>query len=277
LKQLTSLHKIPVSLFCFLLSCALSGSNPYSYTAGAGEAGCGYVCIMRTGFWTSFHNQAALAYNSSPAAGINYENRFAIKELGIRSAGIIIPAGKTSIGAIYSSSGYPDLRRNNGGVACGMKITDNISLGIQIDLFTEKTPEEYSNSNYLTCQTGLLITVNPDIKLGIHLFNPLPNSLRKTALPSVIRIGIGKNITTSLFAGAESEIGTSGIMIIRTGFEFMPNKRLSLRGAFSTDNSSFSFGLGYQTDPVNIDLACSTHEILGLTSSISLIYHIRRE
>ena len=78
--------------------------------AGAGEAGMGYVCVMKYGFWSSFHNQALLANNNSFSFGINYENRFSIKELGTRSAGLIIPAGKASLGAVYSHFGYSDFK-----------------------------------------------------------------------------------------------------------------------------------------------------------------------
>jgi hypothetical protein len=49
---------------------------------GAGEAGMSYSCIMKKSFWSSFQNQASLAFNTSLSAGINYGNRFGNKELG---------------------------------------------------------------------------------------------------------------------------------------------------------------------------------------------------
>ena len=32
---------------------------------------------------------------------------------------------------------------------------------------------------------------NENTSLGIHVFNPVPNSLRKTIMPSSLRIGAG--------------------------------------------------------------------------------------
>ena len=124
MKQLSSLLKISVSVFSVFLSLTASGGDPYRPSAGAGEAGMEYVCIMKNGFWTSFHNQASLAYNNSFSFGFNYENRFSIKELGTRSAGITIPAGKASLGAVYSYFGYTDFKREMTGLACGIKLSD---------------------------------------------------------------------------------------------------------------------------------------------------------
>jgi hypothetical protein len=274
LKQLSSLLKISVSVCFIFLSLPASGGNPYHLSAGAGEAGMGYVCIMKNGFWSSFHNQASLASNNSFSAGINYENRFSIKELGTRSAGMIFPAGKTSIGIVYSHFGYTDFRREMTGLACGMKLSEKISAGVQIDYFSERTTGEYSNSQSVTCETGLLITPSENVMIGIHLFNPVPNSIRKTYLPTALRIGAGTELNQLLFAGIEAEMSSGSNLIIRTGFEYEAAKKFWIRGGFSTDNSSFSFGLGYLAKLAQIDLGFTTHEKLGVTSSASLIFKI---
>ena len=139
---------------------------------------------MKNGFWSSFHNQALLAHNNSFSFGFNYENRFSIKELGTRSAGMTIPAGKASLGVVYSHFGYTDFKREMTGLACGMKLSDKISAGVQVDYFSERTSGEYSNNQFVTCETGLLITPSENIRIGIHLFNPVPNSIRKTFMPA---------------------------------------------------------------------------------------------
>jgi len=64
-------------------------------------------------------------------------------------------------------------------------------------------------------------------------------------------------------------------VIFRTGFEYEAGKRLWLRGGFCTDNTSFSFGLGYLVKFVQVDIGFVTHEKLGVTSSASLIFKIK--
>lgn len=235
----------------------------------------GYVCVMNSRFWTSFQNQASLAHNNSLSAGFNYENRFNLKELGTRTAAIIVPVWKASLGAVYSNFGYTDYRRDMTGLACGMKLSDKISAGVQIDYFSERTSDESTNFKSVTCETGLIVTPSDNIRLGIHLFNPVPNSIRKMNMPTTLRVGAGTDLNKLLFAGIEAEMSSGEKLIIRTGFEYEVAKKLWLRGGFSSDNNSFSFGLGFLAKIVMIDLGFTTHDKLGVTSSASLIFKIR--
>jgi hypothetical protein len=247
---------------------------PYGISAGAGEAGTGYACVMKKGFWSSFHNQALLAFNNSYQAGFNYENRFGIKELGTRTAALLIPAGKASIGAAYSHFGYTDFKRDMAGVACGMILSEKLAAGVQIDYFSERTIGEYNNNQCVTFETGLVASPSEKIMIGIHIFNPLPNSIRKTHEPITLSIGAGAELSRILFAGAEAEMCSGGKFTLKTGFEYEAVKNLWLRAGYVTLNNSFCFGTGFRSGIAMIDLAFATHERLGVTSSVSLIFNI---
>jgi len=271
---LYSLHKITVSVLFVFLFPALFAGDPYRIPAGAVESGMASVCITKNGFWPSFQNQALLAFNNFLSAGINYENRFNISELGTRTAGVIIPAGNSSLGFVYSNFGYNHFRRETAGVSCGLTLSGKIAAGVQIDYFSEKTSSEYYRRHSVTCEAGLLILPDDNLSLGIHIFNPVPNSLRKSFLPTTLRAGAGIKLNKVLFAGAEAEMSTGKTLIIRTGFEYEVMKSLWLRGGFCSDNTSFTFGLGYLLNSLQLDFAFATHEKLGITSSASLIFKI---
>ncbi len=271
---MSSLHKISVSVLYLFLALTASGSDLYIPSAGAGEAGMGYACIMRNGFWSSFHNQASLAYNNSLSFGFNYENRFSIRELGTRSVGLVIPSDRASIGVIYSHFGYTDFRREMTGLACGIKLSDKISAGVQVDYFSEKTSGEYANIQSVTCEMGLIVLPTESIRIGIHLFNPLPNSIRKNQMITGLRVGTGVNLNSLLFATIEAEMVSGSKLNIKTGFEYEVAKKFWLRSGFNTDYNSFSFGLGYLLKIAQIDIGFSTHEKLGVTSSVSIIFKI---
>lgn len=235
----------------------------------------GSVCIIRPGFWNSFSNQALLAYNTSFSAGLDYENRFNIAELGTRNAGIIIPAGKAALGIVYSHFGYSCFTRSSAGLACGITLGEKITAGVQIDYFYEKASGEYSNNQSVTFEGGVSFRPSEKVMVGIHLFNPLPNSLRSTMMPSSLRAGAGVELSKTLFAGAEVEMNSGESLIVRTGLEYEVLKTLWLRGGFSTENTSFTFGLGYFLKSFRIDLGFATHEKLGITSSASIIFKIK--
>jgi hypothetical protein len=230
---------------------------------------------MKKGFWSSFSSQSLLAYNNSFTAGVNYENRFGIPELGTCTAGVIFPAGKSSVGIIYSNFGYPEFRRNMGGISCGLPLSRNVSAGVQIDYFSEIVPGEYDKIRILTFEAGAAFSLSEKMTAVIHLFNPVPNSIWKSLLPSTLTAGVGIDLSKTLFAGAEAEMSMDENIIIRGGFEYEAVKKFWMRGGFSTENSSFSFGLGYLLKSLKIDLSFSTHERLGVTSSVSLVFKIK--
>jgi hypothetical protein len=272
---LGSLLKISASLILISLNLAAYGNDPFRMTMSAKDAGMGFVSLTRNGFWSSFRNQALLSENKSLSAAINYENRFALKELGTRTIGIKIPSGKTSLGLIWSDFGYSGFRREFTGVSCGMKLSDLISAGIQIDYIMERGSADYSAYHAVTYEAGMLLKTSESSGFGIHIINGVPGSLRKRFLPSVLSIGAGTSLSEVLYAGAEAELSSGSGLTFRTGFEYETARNFWLRGGWSSNNNSFCFGLGYLAKIVQIDLAFVTHEKLGVTSSVSMVFKIK--
>jgi hypothetical protein len=274
---LCSLQKIIVSaVVLFLPYEGTFADNPYTMFCGAKGAGMARLCVMNSDLWSSFHNQAGFAFNKSSEFGLNYENRFSIKELGTRTAGLTIPAGRTTFGGVYSCFGFKEFSRQMAGIACGMSLSGKLAAGIQIDYFSERTTGEYDNNQIVTCEAGIIILPSEYVRIGVHIFNPVPNSIRRSDMPAALRAGAGVTLNTELFAGIEAEMSTGNKLTIRTGFEYEAAKKLMLRGGFTSENNSFCFGIGYKSRPV-IDFAFSTHERLGISSSISIIFEIRTD
>jgi len=232
---------------------------------------------MKPGFWSSFHNQALMALSPETSAGIDYRNRFGLAELGTRSAGIIVRHGNAGIGAVYSHFGYSAFKRHSAGIACGIRLNEKITAGIQADFFTERAAGGLNGRGSLAFEAGIAIFPSERLTLAFHLFNPLPNEIRKYFLPTVLTAGAGCYLSSDLFAGAEIEMSVRGVPILKTGFEYNAGKNFLLRGGFSTDNNSFSFGMGYILNPMSLDLSFATHQLLGITSSVSLIFRLNRE
>jgi len=261
---------------CFIsLYAAASGSNPFHLPAGAAQTGMGSVCTVKPGFWSSFRNQALISSFPSAAAGFNYEDRFNISELGSRSAAIIIPAGRTSLGLICSHFGFSHFKRVSAGIACGLTLSEKMSAGIQIDYFHEKASGEYNIFQTVTFEGGLTVSASDNILLAMHLFNPVPNSLRKTLMPSTITAGAGLKISQGLFTAIEAVLSTSSGMILKTGVEYSANEKFTLRGGFCSENSAFTFGLGYSFRSIVLDISFASHEKLGITTNMSVIFNIK--
>ena len=270
-----SLRKTSVLLLLFSFPLALSGEDPLWSSSGAAGTGMGSLSATGRGFWSSFSNQALLAQNRQYAAGINCLNRFNIAELGTYSAGLILPAGKNSAGILFSRFGYSEYSREKIGLASGLQLSEKISAGIQIDYFAVRTSNKYANYQSLTFEAGILIHPSDNITAGIHLFNPVPNSLRKSFLPSSLTAGVGIELNRSSFTAAEVTMSSGKPLAIRMGFDYEAAANLHIRGGFTTENTSFSFGTGFRMNAVMIDIGFATHERLGVTTAVSLTYSIR--
>lgn len=236
----------------------------------------GYSCIAKPGFWSSFSNPALLVYQKQLKAGINFENRFNLKELGTRTAGIIFPAGKTTLGAVYSNFGYRYFSRHTAGVSCGMFLTQKLAAGIQVEYFNEHTPGEYSEQNSLSFEAGVSLGISDKTTFGFTVFNLVPASLRKSWLPSRLQVGTEITLNRSFSATAEAGLTTGGNVRISFGFEYSILTAFKVSGGFSSGNNSFCFGLGYKIKSLKIDLGFAVHDRLGITSSASLIFEIMK-
>jgi hypothetical protein len=274
---LFSLLKIIVSVCVVFLSLEAYAGDPLGSKAGARGTGMAHVCVINDDLWSSFNNQASLAYNKSASFGFNYENRFGISELGTRSTGLVLPAGSVSLGAVYSYFGYSEFRRQMMGLACGMPLSGTISAGVQIDYFSEKTSGEYQNNQIVTCEAGILVNASEKVRLTIHVFNPVPNSVRRSELPTSLKTGAMVNLNKELSAGAEVVFNSGKKLILRTGFEYEAAAKFRVRCGFSSENNSFCFGFGYLAGRAKVDIGFATHERLGITSAISIIYNFQNK
>ncbi len=275
MKQLYSLHKISVSLLLVFLFLKSSGIEGYRYSAGAPESGMAGSCVMKPDFWSSFYNQASLSFIKTRTFGINYENRFCLKELGTGTAGLIFPSGRATLGAVYNHFGYKDFRRQSAAIACGLKLSGKMSAGIQIDYFRESFPGTENKTNSVTFEGGLLFDVAENIRLGMHVFNPVPNSLRKNSLHSGLSAGAGIQLNRLFFASAEVDMVTGRKIVFMTGIEYSAAESIRIRGGFRSENNSFSFGFGYEYRHVRLDLGFASHDRLGITSSASIIFQLK--
>lgn len=272
---MSSLLKISASVLFITLNLSAFGNDPFRSSYSAKESGMGVVCLTEGGFWGSFRNQALLSENSNISAGINYENRFSLKELGTRTVAIKIPSGKTSLGVIWSDFGYSGYRRDFTGVSCGLKLSEKVSGGIQIDYLTDRGAGDYAAHHSVTYETGFVVKPDGKTAIGIQIINAVPGSLRKRPLPSKLIIGAGTKLNEVIYAGAEAEMSSASGLTLRTGFEYSTAKNLWLRGGYSSENNSFRFGIGYLTKIVQTDLAFVTHEKLGVSTSVSIVFKIK--
>ncbi|MCD4769904.1 MAG: hypothetical protein K8R35_07045 [Bacteroidales bacterium] len=269
------LQKVIITLTFLVVSVAVSSQNVYRLSAGARQVGLSYATVTTSGFWSSFHNQASLGEIDRFSIGINQDNRFGISELSNKTFAFILPKGNGALGAVYSYYGYSEYNRHTAGLSYGMKLGQKLSVGIQADLFSTRGAGDYQNTNELTFETGLLFKPAENLRIGLHVFNPLPNTLRDHDLPTVVKLGTGYYFSSQFMACVELEAGNSVQTVLRVGSEYEILNNFFVRGGFMSNPIGYSFGFGYSGSFLRGDLGFITHENLGLSPSLSIVILLR--
>ncbi len=243
--------------------------------AGARSAALGNASVAISDVWSAFNNQAALASLGSPVAGIYYENRFLIKELGYNAIAFAYPMKSGTIAVSYSYFGFSAYNESKTGVAFAKALNRFISIGVQLDYFSLRVDEPYGNSNFVTFEAGLTAKITPQLTLGAHAFNPINASLSKTSderAPSVLRIGVAYKTSDFFTISAEAEKNINHKVVLKTGIEYKVIDAVQLRIGISTNPSLFSFGTGIHYKNLLIDISAAYHQVLGFSPQTSIAY-----
>jgi hypothetical protein len=230
-----------------------------------------------TDIWGIFHNQAALGYIESTTAGAFYESRFLMPELAYAGFAGATPLGNGAIGVSFSNFGYSVYREGKFGLAYGMKLANRFSMGVQINYQTTRiTVEDYGNTGVLTAEVGFRMEVSDKVTAAAHIYNPTRteiNSFASERLPTVIRLGLGYQISEELLFAAEAEKDIDQNALFRGGIEYRPVEMLYLRVGASNEPNLFSFGLGLRFKSFQFDMATSYHSLLGYSPQVSLTFN----
>ena len=253
-------------LFLFLLKGNLFGIDNYLSGSRFGAmANCG---VAVPDIWSVSHNQAGLGLIDKTQIGLFHEQKFLVKELGFSSLAATFPIKAGTFGLLFNYFGYSKYHEMKLGIGFGKKLGSKISAGVQLDYFTTFLPSSYSKQQAITVEFGLLSQLKENLNLGFHIFNPIPQKYelnKEQQLPSYARLGLAYNIRKIVLLSVETEVKSAEPTIFRAGIEYLPIQQLALRIGASNQESPLSFGIGYNTNKLNFNIAFTDHQQLGLT------------
>ncbi len=230
--------------------------------------------IVSTGFWSSFNNPASIAFCRSAEAGFSLESRFGIPELTTRTAAITIPAKGSAAGARIMQYGFGGFASTTISLSAGVKIWETLYAGTAIYLVTERSTKEGVSRVVPVAETGLIVDLPGGPRIGISLFNPVHNFPAENVWPYSIKAGAGHSFTEEFFIAAMAEKREGMDLIIGLGIEYRIEERVPLRIGYCTYPAGFSAGAGYTWRRITTDFSFSSHPLLGITPSLSVVWTI---
>lgn len=244
---------------------------------GARSAGLGNASVTLTDLWAAHHNQAGLAYVENISAGIFYESRFSLSELGLKGGVFALPVKGGVIGVSAFSFGYSNYSESKYGLAYARKFGDNFSVGIQLDYLHTRIAENYGSKGSVAGEIGLRAQLLDNLTLGAHVFNLSRTKLAdfdNERIPTIMRVGLDYKFSDKVFLAFETEKDIDQKVIVKTGLEYHILEMLYLRAGVASNPFVYSFGFGLDYKGLRLDIASSVHPVLGYSPQVALSYRI---
>lgn len=250
-----------------------------NYPIGARSMALGNSSVTFSDVWSIHHNQAGLAFQKDISAGIFYESKFLVPQMGLKGGVIAVPTSSGVFGLNLVSFGYSQYNESKFGLAYARTFGESLSFGLQLDYLRTQIAENYGNKGVIAGEAGVQARLTRNLILGAHIFNlnRATGADNNEKIPTIMRAGLGYTFSDKVLVSVETEKDIDFNPIIKFGLEYHVIEALYLRAGASSQPFMSSFGVGVFVRNFQLDLAASMHPILGYSSQISLSYVLEKK
>ncbi len=244
---------------------------------GVRSSSMGHASVTFVDAYSFHHNPGALGFLKKGTAGIAYESRYMLKELQHQSFAVAQPLkrGVVSLGGQFY--GYEQFRTNRIGAGYSIRLTDQISAGVQINYLSLRLDPTYGIKHTVTGEFGLLARINKKVQIGFSVMNlgrAKLSEFQDDRFTTLVRLGANYRIIEDLLLAMEvsQEVGLNAR--VRGGLEYHPKsvESLYLRCGVQSAPMELGFGLGWSFDKLQIDLGTQYNQLLGWTPTAGLTF-----
>ncbi len=245
------------------------------FPIGARQAGMGSSGAAFSDLWSVTHNQAGLALLSKPTFGLFYEDRFAIKELGLKAGAFAYPTSSGVFAIDLMQFGYSKYNESSVGLAFAKSIGKRFSLGIKFDYLNTYFAEGYGNKGTAIAEIGFLAQPANHLYIGGHIYNLSRSKIaayNNERIPTLITVGIAYEFSEKVLCTVETEKDLEYKPIYKVGMEYKFMENLFIRAGVTSNPNQMSLGLGYTFKRIKADISFSSHQVLGISPNFGFSY-----
>ncbi len=229
------------------------------------------------GIESSFSNQAGLSELSGFAANIYAEQTHLLPEFSNVGLAVGLSTGANSgISANFSRYGIEEFRQSRIGLGYGMKLSRELSVGVQIDWY-QTSITNYGQNSQLSFRIGGMYSIFSNLTAGIHISNPLGIEIADNhPIPSEFNFDLDWRVSSQLTVGAGlvKDVDYDAGIKVGLRYQIHPNFRIMF-GAI-TEPTRFTFGINLDLQNFSIQSAGSYHQRLGISPSAGLSYEAKQ-
>lgn len=264
-------------LLLLLLSCyiVLLDANAWSGVSPSGAksiAKCN-ASVAYVDVWSVVHNPACLSNFESITCAVDYENRFLLPEMSLKSAVAVLPSQLCNFSVFYMDFGLPAWRESQMKLSFSRRFGHRVGCGLQFSYKSQKLPERGGLASSFGFDMGAVVSISKKTDIGISVFDLANSHFRVDEvvefIPRIIRIGGRSDLSSSVSVGYELCKYETETADFRFGVDWKAAERFNIRVGCDS-RICLAAGLGFELGVVTVDFACSYHQFLGYSPSISL-------
>jgi len=265
----------PIYAILFISRCFAGDNNS---PVGARAAGIAGASVGLADVWSVYTNQAGLTKLNTFTAGVCYEQRFALKELSLKSIALALPLKQGVFACSLASFGFELYRENSYGIAFAKKLGNNFSTGVKLNYYSFKLAEGFNTTNLLGAEAGIQAEVIKGLNIAAQIGTISSSNNSNTIsnriyLPHQLSVGVLYQFSEKIFIALQTDKNLSQKAIFKIGVEYAVLKTLYLRAGIATNPTLSAFGMGFYLKNISIDFAFSMHQTLGYTPQIGMLYN----
>jgi len=280
--MLNKFNKLAVNLFALLpylfFTPNLSFGQVVFAPVGASQWMLGGTSVAHSDVWSATNNAGAITEVKRTQGGIYSEQRFNESKLRLSNASFILPTKYCHIGASINYFGYQAFNQQKIGLSIAKKLSNIFSLGVQLN-YVATNIENYGNAGNVALAGGLLIKPLPSLTLGFSVFNPTQNEYAEFTterMPSYARLGCAYDVSDKITLHTEADQTLSQSLIFRGGVKYKLHPIIHLAVGASNKPVYYTFGTSIFLKSIQIDLATSFHQVLGVTPHLGLSLPVQK-
>jgi hypothetical protein len=210
--------------------------------------------------------------NAKRIVSVGAQNRFQLGELNLFTAGVMIKKKDNAFGVQVKYVGVTDFRQIGFGISYGRRIFAKLDLASRIH-FSQLDLGVYGKKAIVDADLGLYSALNKQISFGFwakNLIHSRFSSVENTE--TALHLGVAYSPSDKVKLCVESEKYLSQQIRFKAGIEYLAVKNLAFRFGFQSAPAMPTFGLGYISNKIKLDIGAAVHPNLGVTSAFNISF-----
>ncbi len=269
-----NLNRLSYSLLLVLPFIVVSAVFSQELNSGPRITALGNIAPALHDVWSLQSNQAGIAQLERPIAALAYQNNYFNTDISTQSAVFAYPIKNNVFGISFQNYGFSEYNEQKIGFAYAKRFGKGLSIALNFNAHQVKI-SQYGNAFAYSVEAGFQFKVNDRLTLGSHVANPNKSGYRKdvdAAVPTLLEVGAAYYLSDKVLFNSglikDLDLQTDA----RFGMEYHVVEWFTLRGGINANPFRQMLGFGCKYHRLQVDLAATSHPVLGYSPQMSLGY-----